>query len=92
MFQTSWLHSDNCKFYRNFILCKQSSDQLTADEISLKFETSVLLYCHPVFEVQGQLMFGSLTKISVKAISHTHRNRTETEPKPNRKNKMPYTL
>ena len=21
----------NCKFYRNFILCKQSSDQLTAD-------------------------------------------------------------
>ena len=31
----------NCKFYRNFILCKQPSDQLTADEISLKFETSV---------------------------------------------------
>ena len=52
----------------NFILCKQLSDQLTADEISLKFETSVLLYCHPVFEFQSQLMFGSLTKIPVRQL------------------------
>ena len=49
-------------------MCKQSSDQLTADEISLKVETSVLLYCHQVFEVQGQLMYGSLTKIPVRQL------------------------
>ena len=53
-------------------MCKQTSDQLTADEISLKFETSVKLYCHPVFEVQGQLIFGSLTKNSCKTVKNSY--------------------